>query len=377
MFKKLAKESPCFLNRKNNIKFIIGTTVVSIATLGTTVWIFDSPLWRILVCLAVIGSIIAFFVLWKFRRFLLNLQKQLIVLTKLSHSRYKRLEKRLQTIMDSKMVFHYLEQLPQKDLREIIQKILPKLPTQERLTLKDLEVVVRLDYEPHDIYLSMRSATEYPRHKACHKEPMTVQWIEQYVKPQDVLYDIGANVGAYSFVAAKHTGGQAKIFAFEPAFFNYASLCQNIVLNKCQTHVIALPLAVGDKTRLEYFNYADLSPGSALHTLGEEMDYRGQRFNPVYRPQLLAYRIDDLIEVLHFPVPNHIKIDVDGTEVNVLQGAEKTLAHSAMVSMMIEICELRVPAARISEFLGPMGWSLVARYERSSDVTYLQFGKKA
>src|SRR3712207_6955594 len=45
-------------------------------------------------------------------------------------------------------------------------------------------------------------------------------WIHTWVRSDDVLYDIGANVGAYSLVAAKKRGGGARVFAFDPSYAN-------------------------------------------------------------------------------------------------------------------------------------------------------------
>ena len=46
------------------------------------------------------------------------------------------------------------------------------------------------------------SLTFHRTNSACRKEPDTVRWIEEYLSEGDVFYDIGANVGAYSLVAA-------------------------------------------------------------------------------------------------------------------------------------------------------------------------------
>src|SRR5687768_4596535 len=55
-----------------------------------------------------------------------------------------------------------------------------------------LSVIVRMDYDPHDIYLNVDSITEYiTRRNSSKKEPETITWIETYVKPGDVFYDVG------------------------------------------------------------------------------------------------------------------------------------------------------------------------------------------
>src|SRR4051812_16333710 len=88
----------------------------------------------------------------------------------------------------------------------------------------------RLDYEPAEIHLGLTSRDEFHRLRSCEKEPWTVRWIEEYLKPGQVLYDVGANVGAYTLVAAIAVP-EARVLAFEPAPANFAALSGNLELN--------------------------------------------------------------------------------------------------------------------------------------------------
>ena len=183
----------------------------------------------------------------------------------------------------------------------------------------EMNVVEKMDYERYDIWLNINSQTEYKvRLNSCKKEPDTVQWIENFLQAGDVFYDIGANVGVYSFVASKYFQGQLKIYAFEPAFMNFNQLCKNIYINKCQDNIIPLQIALSDQTILNNFNYSSLTIGGAQNTLGEAINEKGAAFSPVFTQYTLSYRIDDLIENFGLPVPNHLKIDVDGIEFLVL-----------------------------------------------------------
>ena len=68
------------------------------------------------------------------------------------------------------------------------------------------------------------------------EEPFTADWIERSIKPGDVLYDVGANVGPYSLIAAKATSNGARIFAFEPSAPSFHGLSRNILINDCREH---------------------------------------------------------------------------------------------------------------------------------------------
>jgi len=228
---------------------------------------------------------------------------------------------------------------------------------------KSIDIRRRMDYAPHDIYLHIDSSTEFEtRLRSCAKEPDTVEWIES-MKPGDTFYDIGANVGAYTLVAAKAFNGSVKVVAFEPAFLNFTQLCRNIALNQCQDSVTPLSIALSDKTSLDSFNFHDLTPGGSLHTLGEAIDYKGDRFEPVLKQSVLSFKTDDLIAQFDLPRPTHIKIDVDGIEFSVLKGAEQTLADGTLRSIVVEL-EAGDGERQITDYLSQKGFRLDARHGR-------------
>lgn len=227
-----------------------------------------------------------------------------------------------------------------------------------------IDVKGRMDYAPHDIYLHIDSLTEYQtRLHSCKKEPDTVEWIETFMKPGDTFYDIGANVGAYSLVAAKYFQGAVKVYAFEPAFLNFNQLCRNVFLNHCQDTVIPLSVALSDNTGIDSFNYHDLVTGGSLHTLGDAIDHKGDVFTPVFKQTMLSYRLDDLIDQFKIPEPTHIKIDVDGIEKAVLEGAQSTLSRSSFRSAIVELAEGQ-GEREITELLSGLGFKLHSKYKR-------------
>lgn len=209
------------------------------------------------------------------------------------------------------------------------------------LELKNsINVTRRMDYARDDIFLYIDSMTEYDtRLRSCQKEPDTVQWIEDFMKAGDVFYDVGANVGAYSLVAAKCFKGAVKVFAFEPAFLNFTQLCRNVSLNNCQQSVFPLSVALSARTGIGDFNYHDLVTGGALHTLGPAIDHKGTEFTPAFIQKMLSYRLDDLIEQFSLAKPTHIKIDVDGIEKSILEGAPNTLSNPSLRSVVVELEE--------------------------------------
>ena len=75
------------------------------------------------------------------------------------------------------------------------------------------------------------------------KEPETLEWIDKISK-EEVLWDIGANVGLYSCYAGKRG---VRVFAFEPSVFNLELLARNIYLNELTNNICIVPIALTDK----------------------------------------------------------------------------------------------------------------------------------
>jgi FkbM family methyltransferase len=219
---------------------------------------------------------------------------------------------------------------------------------------------VLLDYERAPVKIV---ASAYKRHASVAKEPYTVEWLERSLRPGDVLFDIGANVGAYALVAAVAVPA-AQVFAFEPGFETYAALCRNIALNEVGDRVTALPVALGPEAGLVSFNYQRLGAGEAQHHIGD-----GAPFDPVFTQRLLGLRLDDLGPLLGLPEPTHVKLDVDGAEPAVLAGGTQVLSSPKLRELQVE-CEPGDDA--VERALAQHGFQVARRYE-TPRVVNLQF----
>lgn len=113
----------------------------------------------------------------------------------------------------------------------------------------------------------MRVTTEADRTRlrACRKKPWTVAWIEREIRTGDVVWDVGANVGASSLLAA--CARQATGYAFEPGFATYAALCDNVALNGLGALVRPLPVALGATTTVSSRGLRSFESGAAIHAM--------------------------------------------------------------------------------------------------------------
>jgi FkbM family methyltransferase len=233
----------------------------------------------------------------------------------------------------------------------------------------------RLEYERHPIELAVSSEASYKRVRAVQKEPFTVDWLERSVCDGDVVYDIGANVGAYSLIAGKLVTGGATVYAFEPAAPNFSDLCRNVALNGCEKNVVPLPVALWSRTGFATFGYRSFSPGDASHTISDDADNHSAES----AQRILAFRLDDFVSLFAVPVPSLVKLDVDGAELNVLRGAVGTISQPDCREIMVEVNDLpgQSNVGAVNEILARCGFHPVERHDRGAAgiVPYMLFGK--
>ena len=165
------------------------------------------------------------------------------------------------------------------------------------------------------------------------KEPWTLEWVAT-IQPGEILLDCGANVGMYTIWAAMTR--EARVYAFEPESQNYAILNRNILLNGLSGRVTAYCMGLSDASGLSKLHMADLRAGGSCHSVGEALDFKLEPLTTVFEQGCVAARLDDLVRDGALPVPNHIKIDVDGFEPRVIAGARATLGDPTVKSLLIE-----------------------------------------
>lgn len=221
-----------------------------------------------------------------------------------------------------------------------------------------------LDYPRKKLLIFTGNIREFEtRAKSCAKEPETINWIERF-SDLEVFYDIGANVGAYSLVAGVNN---KKVFAFEPAFQNFSRLNENVSLNHLDGRITCFPIALSTQTKLGSFKYIETTPGSSKGFYNEEAKFHLDG-GLVAEKTMLIYSLDDFIQKFALPVPNMLKIDVDGGEMDVIQGASKVLSNTLLKSILIEIDGSLNNTSKIIEQIENAGLKLEAKFNRIKDI---------
>jgi len=190
------------------------------------------------------------------------------------------------------------------------------------------------------------------------KEPDTIGWIKSFA-PDEVFCDIGANVGLYTVFAALRGN---RVLAFEPEAQNYALLNRNIHANNLQDLVEAYNIALSDETKAGHLYLPEVIAGGALNNFGEPLDHNRKAFHPAFRQSVLAFALDDFLKKHGFPIPHHIKIDVDGLEEAVIAGLRQTLANSAVRSVLVELNRSLPADMKIVEILQDEGFRVESEY---------------
>lgn len=180
--------------------------------------------------------------------------------------------------------------------------------------------------------------------------PEVYAWLKSF-QPGDVFYDVGANIGMFSLTTAKLHKGQVKSYAFEPSFSTFGSLVRNIIGNQFGETIIPFSIALGSKQGMRSFNYTDISSGTSVHTLDTVVNQTGMEFIPAFRQQVISYSLDDLVNHFGFPMPTHIKIDVDGGEYEIIEGMKGILENEGIKSVLVEVTETQAEDEQVKKIL--------------------------
>lgn len=153
-------------------------------------------------------------------------------------------------------------------------------------------------------------------------EPNEFAFFDQILAPGMVFIDAGANDGIFTLFAAQRVGPQGKVWAFEPSEREFTRLEQNVALNELQ-NVNAFRVALADTEAEQDLMIAGYEH-EGQNTLGGFV-HQGVRLMRTER--VAARRLDSLVQEAKLPTVDVIKLDVEGAEHRVIEGARTVLAQ--------------------------------------------------
>lgn len=165
-------------------------------------------------------------------------------------------------------------------------------------------------------------------------EPMTLREYGRLVKAGDTVLDIGANIGAHTLPLARLVGPHGTVAAFEPTDYAFSKLQRNLALNPLlEERIIAVQALLVSKTE-------DQKPEAIPSSWSLEASLPGDNIHPVHKGSFntllgaTAIQLDQWMNDSNLKKLDFIKIDVDGFEVDVLEGAKQTLKRFRPIIMM-------------------------------------------
>jgi FkbM family methyltransferase len=168
--------------------------------------------------------------------------------------------------------------------------------------------------------------------------------LREFVRPGDVFFDVGANVGFFTLLAARFVGPTGTVVAFEPQPENLEALRGNVSLNGF-TNVIVDSRAVSSSSGTRVLDWrnpptARLVDGSQAHS--------GRSFS------VGTTSIDDYVADNPGHAPRMVKIDVEGHELDVIQGMKRTLLeHGPTI-----LCEMHRTNRQLASALRALGYQM-------------------
>lgn len=214
---------------------------------------------------------------------------------------------------------------------------------------------------------AVSSKREIDRVDASYREEEFVRRLCGCIRTGDVVYDIGANIGIVTLVAASkaaRAGKQIEIHAFEPEPRNYDRLKRNVILNnlgKVTCHKLALASANGTGQL-----FIEGEAGTGTHSI-VSADAHGRSSIPIMLRTATDFARD------HNAPPSVCKIDVEGAEAEVLKGMLPLLETKQIRELLIEVhppslVSSGVGAEAVERLLTGAGYSKIWSSVRGKEV---------
>jgi FkbM family methyltransferase len=189
------------------------------------------------------------------------------------------------------------------------------------------------------------------------------------------FYDVGANIGLYSIIAAMLNSKM--VVAFEPSFFNLQILSKNIFKNNLSEKILIVPIPLDSDINQGLFHLRSIEEGGALSSFENDQninprnlnDQKNQNKNNDFKYSTISLTLDDFLKNFNKLQPDYLKIDVDGIETKILKGGSKVLEN--VKSVLVESNS----SADEEEIIKIMNYFKLKLIEKEKDSYNLIFNK--
>jgi FkbM family methyltransferase len=179
------------------------------------------------------------------------------------------------------------------------------------------------------------------------------------IEAGDIVFDIGANFGYYAISASAAMGDKGFVYAFEPNREVYELLRENITLNDFENSIKCYLNCIGNADGMTDFFVTEESSFSGMGATG--------RSNLVAQIDVPIARLDTFVKEHNIPHVSALKIDVEGYEFAVLEGAIDTIKSNDDLVIMMEISAKNLDDNRLQN----LNIALSKVYELGFRIWYL------
>lgn len=162
-------------------------------------------------------------------------------------------------------------------------------------------------------------------------EPPVAWFIANQLRAGDVFYDIGANAGYYSVIAARKVGPLGRVISFDPVPLNVKVIQEQVTINHMNDICLVEPFAVSDQCGQANFLISKRNPNS--HLLEKPAPHVSNNRGEVIEVQCIT--LDHYIKT-HIQ-PTWVKIDIEGAEVSALVGAKELLMKEKAPKFLVSV----------------------------------------
>ena len=176
------------------------------------------------------------------------------------------------------------------------------------------------------------------------REPYTTNLMSTNIKEDDIIIDIGANIGYYALMEAK-LAPEGSVYAIEPVSENFDYLKTNADLNEC-TNIKLFNCALSNRSGddvisiPEHRNYAALSEGPNKGNVRKE--------------KVVLSTLDRFVDEHVKRCPTWLRMDVEGHEHQILKGASRVLNEGTELKIAMELHPSRISESAYSEMLSTL-----------------------
>ncbi len=208
-------------------------------------------------------------------------------------------------------------------------------------------------------------------------EPLTTQLVQQEVEPGMVVLDVGANMGYYVLLEARAVGEQGAVYALEPVPVTFQILQRNVALNHLpNVHLFQMALGSEDGEATMYI-MEKLNWSHLAHDRWSSRRLQHMRVHTRATVQVPIRTLNTFLEEARIPRVNFLRMDVEGFEVDIIQGglsALERLASEHPIKIFMEVhpflAEDRTPFVEMVQNLYSIG--LPVKYVAYRDAIVME-----